>query len=254
MPGEPTIREAASLDDLVAMLRVFEIVWGPEGQPPLNVTRAIHHAGGYAALAEEGDRIVGASLGFLGRGPDGGPLLHSHITGALPDAVNRGIGFALKQHQRAWCLERGVTTVTWTFDPLVRRNAYFNLTKLGARATAYHADFYGPMPDALNGGDETDRVVATWHLDGEHPVDVERPSDGVVALEVGADGAPVVRDERGAILLHQVPRDYHELRQRDDSAGRAWRHAVRKTLGAALADGYVGTGVTTDGWYVLRRA
>jgi predicted GNAT superfamily acetyltransferase len=249
-----TIREAASLDDLVAALRVFEAVWGPEGQPPLNVTRAIHHAGGYVALAEDADRVVAASLGFLGRTDDGAPLLHSHITGALPEATNRGIGFALKQHQRSWCIDRSIDTVTWTFDPLVRRNAYFNLTKLGARATAYHADFYGAMDDDLNGGDETDRVLVTWRLDGSDVVDASLPADAVVALAVGDDGAPVVHDERGAVLLHQVPDDYHGLRHRDAAAGRAWRHAVRKTLGAALGDGYVGTGVTHDGWYVLRRA
>jgi predicted GNAT superfamily acetyltransferase len=31
--------------------------------------------------------------------------------------------------------------VTWTFGPLVRRNAYFNLVKLGATAVAFHKDF-----------------------------------------------------------------------------------------------------------------
>ena len=254
MTEDVTIREAVSLDDLAAALRVFEAVWGPEGQPPLNVTRAIHHAGGYVALAERADRVIAASLGFVGRGATGDMLLHSHITGALPDEVNRGVGYSLKQHQRTWCLERGIETVTWTFDPLVRRNGYFNLTKLGAVATAYHTDFYGSMPDEVNGGDETDRVVATWRLTADHAVDAVAPADGVVALEIGADGVPVVRDERGATLLHHVPADYHELRRRDPAAGRAWRAAVRKTMGAALADGYVGTGVTADGWYVLRNS
>ena len=252
MAEDVTIREAASLDDLAAALRVFEVVWGPEGQPPLNVTRAIQHAGGYVALAERDDRVVAASLGFIGRGPGGDMLLHSHITGALPDTVNQGVGYALKQHQRAWCVERGIDTVTWTFDPLVRRNAYFNLTKLGAEATAYHPDFYGSMADEVNGGDETDRVVATWRLTTEHEVDATTPVDGVVVLDIGDDGEPVVRDERGATLLHRVPAEYHELRRGDPALGRAWRQAVRKTLGAALGDGYVGTGVTTDGWYVLR--
>ena len=249
-----TIREATSLDDLVAVLGVFRAVWGDDGQPPLNVTRAIQHAGGYVALVEDGDRCVAASLGFLGRSDDGAPVLHSHITGALPAATGRGVGFELKQHQRAWCLERGIATITWTFDPLVRRNAYFNLTKLGARATEYHADFYGPMDDAVNGGDETDRVVATWHLTVTEPVDAIAPDGAVAALSVGADGRPVVHDAAdGDVLLHQVPDDYHEIRRADATVGRAWRRAVRSTLGAALADGYIGTGVTRDGWYVLRR-
>jgi predicted GNAT superfamily acetyltransferase len=252
--GDVTIREATSLDDLAAMLRVFEAVWGPEGQPPLNVTRAIHHAGGYAALAERDDRVVGASLGFIGRAAAGDMLLHSHITGAVPDSTDQGIGFLLKQHQRRWCLDRDIGTITWTFDPLVRRNAYFNLTKLGAVATSYHADFYGSMPDEVNGGDETDRVVATWDVTSERSTDATAPPGSVVVLDIGEDGGPVPRDERGDVLLLALPGDYQALRRRDPATGLAWRRAVRKTMGAALRDGYIGTGVTTEGSYVLRRA
>src|SRR4051794_6465451 len=164
----------------------------------------MQHAGGYAVLAEEGDRVVAASLGFLGREAGGAPLLHSHITGALSEATNRGIGFAVKQHQRAWCLERGIETITWTFDPLVRRNAHFNLGKLGARATEYHADFYGPMGAAVTGGDETDRIVAGWDRAPEQPIDPTAPADAVVVLAVGDDGEPVVRDAGGDTLLHQI--------------------------------------------------
>lgn len=247
-----TIREAESLDDLASMLRVFEAVWGSEAQPALNITRAMQHAGGYASVAERAGHVIGASLGFLGRAPDGSALLHSHITAAMPNATNIGIGFALKQHQRAWCLDREITVVTWTFDPLVRRNAYFNLTKLGARATEFHADFYGVMPDAVNAGDETDRILATWDLRSTRAIDSTAPSDGVVVLRIGDDGRPVVLEATGSTLLFAIPVDHAELRQRDPEAGRAWRLAVRATLGAALSSGYVGTGVTADGCYVVR--
>jgi len=247
VPEEVTIREAVSLEDIYALSAVFEAVWGAEGVPAANVSRAIQHAGGYLALAERGDQVVGASLGFLGRHGDV-PLLHSHITGTLPGEDNRGIGFVLKQHQRTWCLDRGIETITWTFDPLVRRNAYFNLTKLGALATEYHPDFYGDMGDALNAGDESDRIVATWHLTTPRPVDRDVPADATFVLDIGESGEPVITEGAGATLLHRVPADVP-----DGARKRAWRHAVRKTLGAAIADGYIGTGVTTDGWYVLRQ-
>ncbi|GAA1896234.1 hypothetical protein [Actinomadura bangladeshensis] len=42
-------------------------------------------------------------------------------------------------------------SVIWTFDPPVRRNAHFNLAKLGARAEAYLENHYGQLPDAING-------------------------------------------------------------------------------------------------------
>lgn len=48
--------------------------------------------------------------------------------------------------------------------PLVRRNAYFNLVKLGARATDYLPDCYGPMHDGLNRGEASDRLFVEWDL------------------------------------------------------------------------------------------
>ena len=71
--------------------------------------------------------MVGASAGFFTAPPDA--VLHSHITGVAP-GQHRGIGFPLKVHQQAWALACGVPEVVWTFDPLVARNAWFNLAKL----------------------------------------------------------------------------------------------------------------------------
>ena len=76
----------------------------------------------------------------------------------------RGIGRALKAHQREWAFAREVGTITWTFDPLIARNAHFNLAVLGARVTDYLVDHYGDMGDAINSGDESDRLHVAWHL------------------------------------------------------------------------------------------
>ena len=54
--------------------------------------------------------------------------------------------------------------IAWTYDPLIRRNAYFNLAKLGARPVEYLPNFYGAMDDAINGGTETDRMLVRWEL------------------------------------------------------------------------------------------
>ena len=225
-----TVRDALSLDDLAAIRAVFVSQWGDEGVPQVNVFRAIQHAGGYTSIAvDAAGTAIGGSLGFLGRTAAGAPLLHSHITAARPDATDRGIGFALKQHQRAWCLERDIEIVEWTFDPMVRRNAHFNLVKLGALATEFHAGFYGDMDDELNRGDETDRLVATWHLREERTPD----SDG----------------ER----LVAVPDAFAELRQRDPSAAGVARLELRAALDTAFRDGLVATGFTAAGEYVLRR-
>src|SRR5215216_6823231 len=165
--ADVVIHELRSPRELAAAQRLFEEIWRPaEGNPPpmtAELLRALAHAGNYVAGAFSGTRLVGASAGFFTAPPD--PELHSHITGVAPGGQHHGIGFALKVHQRAWALARGVRVVAWTFDPLVARNAWFNLARLGALPTAYLEDFYGPMTDAINAGMASDRLLLTWELD-----------------------------------------------------------------------------------------
>jgi len=129
-----------------------------------DVLRALSHSGNYVAGARVGGRIVGGLMGWLGMSTAHELHMHSHILGVVVNSQASGIGFDLKQDQRRWCVERSVTTVEWTTDPLVRRNAYFNLTKLGARASSYLVNFYGAMRDGLNAGEESDRLLITWEL------------------------------------------------------------------------------------------
>ena len=163
---------------------------------------------------------------------DSARYLHSYIAGVKERLRGSNVGFALKQHQRAWALGHGLTRVTWTFDPLVRRNAYFNLVKLGAAAVAFHRDFYGAMQDGVNAGDMSDRILIEWNLDSPRAVEASalraRPLDpaalarqrSVVRLRVGADGAPEVHVERGAVELVQIPEDIVALRSSRPRAGR----------------------------------
>ncbi len=187
-------------------------------------------------------------------------------TSPVSSSAQRGgnVGFALKQHQRAWTLEHGLTRVTWTFDPLVRRNAYFNLVKLGATAVAFHSDFYGTMQDAVNAGDLSDRILIEWSLDSARAIEASRggaqPVDlaalegqpTAVRLSVGVGHEPEVGTDRAAIELVQIPDDIVALRDADPSLARRWRLALRETLGAALSEGYRADGISRDGWYVVR--
>ena len=44
------------------------------------------------------------------------------------------------------------------------RNAKLNILKLGVDISAYYPNFYGDMPDELNAGDESDRVMASLKI------------------------------------------------------------------------------------------
>jgi predicted GNAT superfamily acetyltransferase len=233
-------------------------VWHtPAESPPLpaDVLRSLCHAGGAVLGARAGGELVGAAVAVFE--PPATRAVYSLIAGAATS--DRGIGLALKQAQRAWALERGATAMTWTFDPLVSRNARFNLVKLGARAVNYVIDFYGPMADGINAGDETDRLTVRWDLLAEPSAGVDGvagPGEdraGAEPTAVAPDGGPLAA-RTGQLRFCRVPRDIVALRAEDPAAALAWRRAVRGVLTEAFDDGYVGTAMSRDGWYRLERS
>ncbi|MFI0711440.1 GNAT family N-acetyltransferase [Streptomyces inhibens] len=255
-----TISELHGLDEMLEARRVLDRVWRPDPANPLitsELLRVFAHSGSYVAGIHRDGRMVGCCLGFLAAAG-----LHSHIAGVDDSVRGRAIGFAVKLHQRAWSLARGITTVTWTFDPLVSRNAYFNLAKLGAAPSEYLADFYGAMQDEVNAGDASDRLLVRWELTGEHavrcaagtPRSVAVDSAGehaVVALDAKPDGRPAVGRQDGDTVLVRIPAEIETLRRTDPPLARAWRYALREVLGGLMAEGHTVTGFTRDGWYVI---
>jgi len=251
-----------------AAVELLKQIWSnpirPEPLPP-ELAWVFAHSGNYVSVARVDGELVGAAIGFRGV-DESGPHLHSHIAGVLSAHQGANIGFALKQHQREWALAAGLDRITWTFDPLVARNAYFNVMKLGATISNYYVDFYGPMEDGINSGDETDRCLATWSLStkrtvdaarGAHPVlDVEtlRAAGGRPVLTVGADGSPEPVAEDAAVRLVQLPADIVSLRTTQPDVAGKWRRALREMLRPAFDEGLEVIGVTRDSWYVLGRA
>lgn len=259
------ITELSELEDLRQVADLFAVVWGRPGRPPItsDILKALAHSGNYIAGAFVGGRLMGGLVGWLGGIPPHELHMHSHILGVLPGSEARGLGFTLKQHQRRWCLARGVKVMEWTTDPLVRRNAYFNLTKLGADAPEYLVDFYGQMEDGINTGDESDRLLIRWRLDSEKAaaaaagqlaeLDVNKLREwgSIPILAAGSRGEPLLESSSARVLICQVPDDIVALRHSDPGIAREWRMALRHALRGALDRGYEITGATRSGWYVL---
>jgi predicted GNAT superfamily acetyltransferase len=249
--------------DLVSAGALVGRVWGMQeayGGVDFQTLRAYLLAGEpllgayLAGRAHDAEALVGTSIAFVGTHL-GGVHIHSHITGVEPSHQHRGVGAALKLAQRDWGLARGITEVRWTFDPLVARNAFFNLTKLGARGTAYFVDVYGSMPDATNAGDESDRVEAVWDLTasvGRRVPDLDELLAAGAEVILSLDGEVWRRTPLVPTLLACTPTDVAALRRDDPAAALAWRRAARDAIGRALDLGYVATGATRDGWWVLQ--
>jgi len=249
------------MDHAFRVVRIVEEVWGPGDLSPAMV-RAFEHAGSTLFAALERDRsgdFVGFVLGFAGLGD--GLHVHSHMLAVLPGHESRGVGYALKLAQRAACLDAGIEEVRWTYDPLVVRNGWFNLVKLGCTADRLLVGFYGEMKDQINRGDRTDRFEVVWRLRSDRVEralagDLHRPSTGEVILEVEASGRTArlldgARPGAGAVV--GVPVDHAELRARDPELGMAWRTASADAFGACFDAGLVATWVDRDGRYVFER-
>ncbi|HRA74935.1 MAG TPA: GNAT family N-acetyltransferase [Propionicimonas sp.] len=257
------LRDAA---DLEAAAGLWGEVWqSAPGSLPMHpgLLVALVHTGNHVNAARVDGRLVGAAAGFFHEPAH--PALHSHIAGVLPEFGGRGIGRALKYHQAAWCLERGIPEITWTFDPLVARNAHFNLTGLRTGVVEYLQDLYGTMNDGLNAGHPTDRLMVSWDLTSigspDAPAVWPPPEPGGVLLGAdGPDGGP--RFHRDATPGHRqglgwcsvaVPSDIEALRIARPRLALEWRFAVRAALEPLLASDWVVTGFDPTTGYHLER-
>lgn len=217
------LRPCATVADSRRIKAVMAATWGDLQVLTVEQIRALAESGNVPYGAFAGDDLAGFVLGWAGVDTDG-LHVHSHMLAAAPDRRHAGVGYALKLAQRAQALDLGIRTIKWTFDPLVARNAYFNLHKLGATVDRFERDFYGEMGDEINRGDRSDRFTARWDLGRE----------------------PGPRDITELVERIEIPPEYHELRARDPEAGQAWRDDVAARAERCLGSSLVAAGFDRD--------
>ena len=215
--------------------KIFDEVWqlnsGTEITP--NLLQAMVHGGAYLSGAFIDEKCVGAAFAFPATTE--GLHIHSHMTAVLDDYRDQGIGYALKIDQWQWAKKNNYKEITWTFDPLVARNAKLNLIKLGVDISRYYPNFYGNMPDALNAGGESDRVMASWKVVGDRPV-----AKSVITIPGKSD------------TLIKIPEDIVAIRSKDISENLKWRHKVRGEFMNAFEKGGKVVGFSANNEYVVR--
>lgn len=252
------VRIIESAADAADASLLLDEVWSVTGsgttvlEPSLFI--ALAHAKNYTAAAYDraSGEMLGVTVGFFAAPV--GKSMHSHVAGVRHDAVGRGIGAAMKLHQRLWCLERGLTHMTWTFDPLIARNAYFNISRLGALPVEYHPDFYGQMRDGVNAGHASDRVFVEWDLTAPgSSAPAGSADDAVAAVRIDSSGRPLEFDvpREAELVSIEMPSDIETLRGTDPELAGQWREAVRRAFIELLADGWRVTGFRRNGAYLL---
>ncbi|EYB67601.1 hypothetical protein DEIPH_ctg035orf0047 [Deinococcus phoenicis] len=257
-PRPFVIRDVTDPWEMRALEDVQVQAWGYTDREVLPATmfRIGAHTGALVLGAYPADGSsplpFGLAYGFPAR-REGEVWHHSHLLAVHPDWRGSGAAAALKRAQRERALAQGLTRMTWTFDPLVARNARLNLGKLGARAVSYHPDWYALGTDR-SAAFPADRLMTEWDLtrpDAERPAP---PPVGERALEADGDRpGPPELGLSGAHVLAEVPVQAETL---PGAARLAWRFALREVLGTYLGRGYAVTDLAREGeraFYVLTR-
>ncbi len=264
MSNDYSIRLMETPEDMRLIEELQREVWpGSETDVvPLHMLITAVHNGGLLLGAFNADEtLVGFVFGFpsLEETPDGPRAKHcSHMMGIHPDHRDGGIGFALKRAQWQMVRHQGLDHITWTYDPLLSRNAYLNIAKLGAVCTTYRRSEYGEMRDGLNAGLPSDRFQVDWWLNtqrvqrrlgkrarptlklthvsqsGLHPFYPLRYSTD--HLPQPPEHVPPFEDR---LLLAEIPSDFPDLKSRDFALARDWRFFTRELFETAFANQFI---------------
>ena len=266
MPA-PIIKILETPEEMTAVEELQRAVWpGSEiDVVPAHVFIAAVHNGGLMAGAYIEKELVGFVFGFPGLEftPDGPRPKHcSHMMGILPGQRDSGIGFALKRAQWQIVRHQGLDHITWTYDPLLSRNAYLNITKLGAVCNTYRYSEYGDMRDGLNAGLPSDRFQVDWWINTRRverrlskrprrPLKLEDFSKAELqplyephaAREAGNWSRPPEHFSplEGRLVLTEIPSDFGALKDADFALARDWRFFSREVFETAFGAGYIAT-------------
>lgn len=264
--------ELTAHEEIEASIGVQMAAWNmPDrsGTVTNHMIHAIIYCGGNSIGAFDGEKLVGFTLALPAR-RDGQWGLWSHMAAVLPDYQSKGVGKGLKLAQRQWALGHGYGVIGWTFDPLQRGNARFNLHHLAAVSRIYHVNFYGELTDGINAGMPTDRLEITWNLN--HP--------RVVAIAGGQTPNPSEACDEKSFLLRstdkqdpeltssthltettycvEIPYDLAALKRTEMGVHKAmaWQASLGEALQTAFEQGYSAVDfaeLENRCWYVLRR-
>lgn len=264
--SEIVVKSLKSWQELLAVEEIQHVYWGdqPENVVQRHMLISIAHNGGLILGAFDGEALVGCAIAFLGadlvdesRPAMANLKLYSKRMVVLNEYRNRGVGYQLKLAQREFAQRWGIRLITWTFDPLIARNAHVNIRKLGATVSYYYPDLYGDESDVLAMGGASDRLQADWWLTSRRveerlhgkrpPLTLDQYLQGGTRVlnptKLNANALPVPAEQfilpPTTLGLVEIPVDFERLSTRDGELGKAWRAHGRAVLQGVLEAGYI---------------
>lgn len=228
---EIEVRECTKLEELLLCQELQKEVFGlPEIEvSPVRHMVVTRSAGGFVLGAFAEERLVGFVLSVPGFDKKK-KFYYSHMTAVAKDFQNYGIGSKLKWAQRNFALTQDVSLIKWTFQPILARNAHFNLNRLGATIGKYVPNFYGTdystshLEDGKLGLD-SDRLYADWNLSSEK----------VIALSKGDSFK-----EAGEIVRKvEIPAGWNVLAKNNLPKAIAEQKRIKNELQKAFNEGLI---------------
>lgn len=224
---ETTIRECTTIEEFDGCVALQREAFG---LPDLELSPRRHlivsrQAGGWTLGAFAAERMVGFVHHLAAiRGDE--IFGYSHVMAVAKDYQNKGVGARLKWAQRERALADGRQFIKWTWDPMMARNAHFNLNRLGATVDTYADNFYGidystdpSVSEKL--GLPSDRLFATWQIG----------SDRVCTLATGT-AAPV---NAKPVATVAIPAEWTKFLKQDPQRAIAEQTRVRDEFKQAFA-------------------
>ena len=275
---DPVIRLLETPEDMALVEELQRAVWpGSETDVvPAHIFITATHNGGFVLGAFMENQLIGFVFGFPGIEftPDGPRPKHcSHMMGIRPGQRDSGIGFALKRAQWQMVRKQEIDHITWTFDPLLSRNANLNIAKLGAVCNTYRRSEYGDMRDGLNAGLPSDRFQVDWWVNtrrverrlgkrARKPLKLENFSKAELhpLYTPLTNASNLIRPPEhfspleGHLLLAEIPSDFNAMKSEDFALARDWRFFSREVFETAFSTAYLITDfIYEDGrsFYVL---
>ena len=254
-PDGLVLRPLVSTADYDEAVALQDDIWGAgfSDRVPASILRVAQKVGGVSAGAfDAGGRMMGFVFGLTG--VRDGTLVHwSDMLAVREEARGMKLGERLKHYQRDIVRAMGVEKMFWTFDPLVARNAHFNLNRLGASIAEYLPNFYGSNTGSiLHGALPTDRFVAEWTIRDTAPGSrAESPRGAVTRAPDDAPVATIVHGDEirnvtpfpdAPLVFVPVPSDIESVLLSHPDQALAWRLATRAAVTHYLARGYRVTG------------
>lgn len=249
---EIKIREVETIEEMQDCIRLQREVFA---MPDMEISPVRHlivarYAGGFTMGAYLQKRLVAfvLSLPMFTENKEQ-RAFYSHMTAVDTRLQSLGIGAKLKWAQRERAMAAGANFIRWTYQPVLPRNAFFNIERLGVTINTYLPNFYGTDAESsaeqreAEEGVDSDRLFVDWRLD----------SPKVVALSKGEK-----YEETDEIVKKiEIPPNWNELVVKETKKAIAEQKRIKHEFQTAFAEGLIVRGFErseTNPKYLLYRS